>query len=379
MQDALPHPPKAFFDDSFESDGTSYVGSQSRDLTLDFTPLPVVDLSSEETEKQRSLDAHLNINSPIDKKCEKFFCSTSTSTPALQESHLAHYQDVTTVFDCVCTDNNIRSNSGYFKTDSTYHNSDLFTPMDYNKPNRVSGNVMNDGLSNGDDNVDALYNTVKHSAKCGEFNSTPVDKVVFNSDARDRVRTSVDNDITSNSKVLQEKGEDSRCSEANNEKRIFVQNGHKGFPTGNGFIRSEALAIDATVNKASTFLKDTKIKCFADEFETPPSIADRLFLENNDFCEASETDHYIDSENNRHHSKRNNAAKQGVEPPKSTQTNDRNGVSNAVDVEKSVKSNIEHMQKLNGKSSIVQKDRNVAVKRLTKGKNKSKSNFSQVI
>lgn len=396
-------------------------GTRPRDSSFDLPPPPVFDLNNERTPGNNRFESNRILGetsfgenkSPLNKKSPGIFARSST--PTLQTSQLGHRQDtsckdmpnysttrkaemmtecpgdrigqLTTTVDYRSMNEKFRSNDGYPLEDSTYDDDGLYSPVDYKGPNRASGNVVDKiAMSNGDDSDDDLYTSMSNmdlGTKHEGVSATSMDskrKTAFNADnVGDRLYTSEDNnDLTS--KMLQNRSDDpKRFSKTNTATSNVVQNGPKSFPNSNGFVdEDDDMPVYATVDKSRIPLKQPMNNFLQEsEFEIPPPIPDKLFLETGDFQESSGNTDSIYSEKNRHDFTNSIAVKHedNFVPSATVQMNGRN--ENAV-VETNIASFPERLRKFNGESSVGKSDRNGVVQKLKKKKKRSKSSIVQV-
>ena len=353
-QDALPHPPKDFFDDSFDSGHTSReFGNRPRDATFDLPPPPI-------------------FKSPLHQKSPQTFAGSNfTSKPALQTGQLGLLQNASTKeiagrisgitepqvdkighmsasFDYKETNEKSWSDDGgYSPKDSAYDDDDLYTPVDYKGLSRTSGNVK--------------------------------DKItMWNGDVEDDLYASIDNTVFD------------RKHSSNNESTKFpknntgtnnVHNGPESFPNSEGLSEEDDMPVYAAVDKSSILPKETKGNVDEEtEFEIPPPIPDRFFLETEDFQDSSQSNDTTNPELNTQVLTNNVATKNrtNVVPSETGQINGVNKNAKSATIETNVPNFPERPQTFIAKSSGGKGDKNGVVQKLKKGKKKSKSNLSKV-
>ncbi len=396
-------------------------GARPRDSSFDLPPPPVFDLSSERTsgnikrfENNRTLGqaSSSENNSPRSKKSSEVFArSDFKSTPTPQTGQLGYREDnssrkmpsfstkkksdkmtespmdrnghFTTAVDYRGTKEKFMSNNGYPLDDSNNGDDGLYAAVDYKGP-RVSGSVIDKiAMSNGDGTEDDLYASVDNSEfdiKHGGVSTTPMDYKMFNTDVQDGLYASVDNDLAS--KVLHNRGDDpERFSKTNAAKTCVVQNGPKSFQ--NSFIDQENdMPVYAAVDKSRISPKE-RGKNFLQEsdFEIPPPIPDRLYLETEDFEESSEITDNIESQQNRRDFTNNSNVvthKHSFVPLETGQINGGYENSTNAVVETNIASFPERLQKFNGESSVGKSDTNGVGQKSKKVKKKSKPKLVEV-
>lgn len=345
-QDALPHPPKDCFDDSFDSGRTSReFGSRTHDSPFDLPPPPM-------------------FKSPLHQKPQTSAGSNFTSNPALQTGQLGQLQNtstkgipgrkpqadrighLSTSVDYEETNAKFRGNDGYPLKDSTYDDDDLYTPVDYKELNRTSGNVKDKITMWNGDIEDDLYTSIDNTQFDKKHNSN------------DSTKFPKDNAATNN-----------------------VHNGPESFPNSNGLCEEDDMPVYATVDKSRILPKETERNVDEEtEFEIPPPIPDRFFLETEDFQNSLQNNDTTYPKLNTQ-VLTNNVATKNKSKMLLSETGQINGVNenakNAT-IETNVAGFPERLQTFNSKSSGGKGDKNGVVQKLKKGKKKTKSNLSKV-
>ena len=228
------------------------------------------------------------------------------------------------------------SKDEYPLEDSAYDDDGLYTPVDYKGPKRASGSAVDNlTMLNAGDAEDDLY--------------TSVDNMKFDMKHECVSTTSRDNDLRSSSNGLIDDETEIPVYAAVDKTRISPKVEKKNFP------------LDS-------------------EFEIPPPIPDRLFLETGDFQESSDNTDNIHLQQNTHDFRNNTSLRHehSFIPLETGQINDRNeGATNGV-IETNIASFPERMQKFNRESSAGQNNKNGIVQKSKKVKKKSKSKVVEV-
>ena len=334
-QDALPHPPKDFLDDSLNSGSKTRVfGTQPRDPSFDLPPPPpsVFALNSTGTPGNTNRFEQKSSQIGLSENNTTFHKKSSDKTTEIPGDMNGRFP---TSVDYRGMNEKFMSKDEYPLEDSAYDDDGLYTPVDYKGPKRASGcAVDNLTMLNAGDAEDDLY--------------TSVDNIEFDMKNESVSTTSRDNDLRSNG-LIDEQTE---------------------------------IPVYAAVDKTRISPKVEKKNFLVDsEFEIPPPIPDRLFLETGDFQESSENIDNIHSPQSTHDF-RNNTSKRHEHSFATLQTGHINGVNESTTngvIETNVVRFTERLQKFNGESSAGQNHRNGIVQKSKKEKKKCKSKVVEVI
>ena len=393
--DALPHPPKDFFDDSLDS------GSRSRDVGArppdsSFPSPPVFDLSVEDN--PGGVNRFKNNRTSGESKSPN---SRPTSTQNMSQLAMRHdtssknisthstdrkldttgdrMGQVTTTVNHRDIDETFGSNNGYSLEDSTYDDDGLYAAVDYEGPKKSTGSVV-DKIAMYQDSLCTSVNDTETDRTHRTYSSISRDNNASAEDVEDGLHTSVDKS-NFRSKAQENRGTiPEKISEANKPNTSIVENEPNTLSNYNGFIDEEEKEIPlyAIVDKSKIDTKRTEHDNFETEIEIPPPVPYRYHLEKeDDFEESSENvENFVEDRNClSNHEENHNSNFTEFTPSKTDRINDRNENDTIGVVETNLASFPERLEKFNGKSCIGKNDRHSGVaQKLKKGKKKSKSN-----
>jgi hypothetical protein len=278
--------------------------------------------------------------------------STKKTSDEITENPEDQNGDYGTAVDYGGRNGEFMSKDEYSFEDSTYDDDGLYTPVDYKEHTRTSMDTKdNFAMSNAGDTDDDLY--------------TSVDNMEFDMKHGGTGRTSEDR-----SNVLQSRGE------------AFGKFSKSDFPKSNGFVDEETeMPVYAVVDKTKISPKvEKKSLPQENEFEIPPPIPDRFFLERDDFKETGNTDKSINSQQNRHDVINNTPVRHehSFVPLAKGQMNDGNENATKGVVETDIATFPQRLQKFNSESSIGGNNKNGIVQKSKKAKKKSRTKVAVV-